>query len=248
MTDNGASDRVAAFGSLAAAAPSGSDAIRAEGLSSGYGRVAVLQSVELRVGMGEFVALLGPNGAGKTTLLMTLAGFIRPSAGTVTLLGQTCNRTPPHVRCRRGLTFIGENRNVFPSITVRQALHLAKADDSVFDKFPALRPLVKRRSALLSGGEQQMLALGSALARRPRILMVDELSLGLAPIIRHGLLDMLRQAASGGTAVLVVEQIAKEVLGVADRAYVMRRGEIVDSRPAADWDDHLDELGTIYLS
>jgi branched-chain amino acid transport system ATP-binding protein len=220
----------------------------ARGLGAGYGRVEVLHGVDVDVAPGELVALLGPNGAGKTTLLRTLAGFLRPTAGEVTLFGVPSNRVPAYRRCRRGVSFLGEERHVFPGLTVGQSLRLVRGRAAVLDQFPLLAPRLRHRAALLSGGEQQMLALGMALAREPRLLLVDEVSLGLAPTVREALLDTLRATADRGVGVLVVEQNARAVLRRADRAYVLRRGEVVDSRPAERWLDDLDGLAALHLS
>ncbi|MBL7499270.1 ABC transporter ATP-binding protein [Frankia sp. CNm7] len=223
-------------------------ALEARGLSAGYGRVQVLRDVNLTVRPGEVVALLGPNGAGKTTLLRTLAGYLRPAGGEVLLFGASCGRMPVYKRCRQGVSFMGEERHVFPGLTVRQSLRLVRAQGEQAALFPALADRARHRGALLSGGEQQMLALTLALARKPRLLLIDELSLGLAPLVRERLLDTVRTTADTGVGVLVVEQNARSVLDRADRAYVMRRGEVVEERPADHWRADLDGLAALYLS
>ncbi len=223
-------------------------AVEARGLHAGYGNVQVLHGIDLRVRPGEMVALLGPNGAGKSTLLRALAGYVRPSAGDVLLFGTRHTRTPAYRRCRQGVSFMGEERHVFPGLTVRQSLRLVRAGEEALERFPALLPRLRHRAALLSGGEQQMLALALALARSPRLLLIDELSLGLAPTVRERLLDTVRETADRGVGVLVVEQDARAVLGRADRAHVMRRGELVDERAARDWLGDLDGLASLYLS
>ncbi|MQY30682.1 ABC transporter ATP-binding protein [Nocardia aurantia] len=223
-------------------------AIAADGLAAGYGAVDVLRAIDLAVRPGEVVALLGPNGAGKTTLLRTLAGYLRPTAGEVRLFGDTCTRLPAYRRCRRGVSFLGEERHIFPGLTVRQSLRLVGADHTALHLFPELTGRMRHRAGLLSGGEQQMLALALALARRPRLLLIDELSLGLAPQVRERLLDAVRATADTGVAVLLVEQNAKAVLARADRAHVLRRGELVDERPAAQWLPRLEDLAALYLS
>jgi branched-chain amino acid transport system ATP-binding protein len=222
--------------------------IETRSLAAGYGAVPVLRDVDLEVRAGEMVALLGPNGAGKTTLLRTLAGYRRPTAGEIDLFGERCERLPAHRRCRRGVSVMGEERHIFPGLTVRQSLRLVRADPEVAAMFPALHQRSHHRAALLSGGEQQMLALALALARRPRLLLIDELSLGLAPTVRERLLDAVREQADRGVGVLVVEQDVRAALTRADRAYVLRRGEIVDRRPAREWLDDLDGLAQLYLS
>ncbi|MCX4091892.1 ABC transporter ATP-binding protein [Nocardia sp. alder85J] len=223
-------------------------AIGATGLAAGYGAVDVLRAIELTVRPGEVVALLGPNGAGKTTLLRTLAGYLRPTAGEVRLFGETCTTLPAYRRCRRGVSFLGEERHIFPGLTVRQSLRLVGADSAALHLFPELSGRLRHRAGLLSGGEQQMLALTLALARRPRLLLIDELSLGLAPQVRERLLDAVRATADTGVGVLLVEQNARAVLARADRACVLRRGELVDERPAAAWLPQLEELAALYLS
>ncbi|MEX5707058.1 ABC transporter ATP-binding protein [Parafrankia sp. FMc6] len=223
-------------------------AIEARGLAAGYGRVPVLRDIDIKVRPGEVVALLGPNGAGKTTLLRTLAGYRRPTGGDVFLFGAPCNRVPVYKRCRQGVSFMGEERHIFPGLTVRQSLRLVRGKSGDQELFPSLDRRIGHRAALLSGGEQQMLALTLALARDPRLLLIDELSLGLAPLVRERLLDTVRATADRGVGVLVVEQNARSVLSRADRAYVMRRGEIVDEGPAQRWLDDLDGLAALYLS
>ncbi|HST40295.1 MAG TPA: ATP-binding cassette domain-containing protein [Conexibacter sp.] len=222
--------------------------LAARGLCAGYGPVEVLRDVGVEVAAGELVALLGPNGSGKTTLLLTLAGHLRPSAGEVLFEGAAAVG-PPHRRARAGLAFLGDDRHLFPSLTVRQSLHLVPgATAYAQERFPRLAGLMDRRTGLLSGGEQQMLGLARALGSGPRALVVDELSLGLAPSVREQLLADLRAAADAGMAVFVVEQNAASVLAVADRAYVLRRGAVVDHRPASAWAGRQAELAELFLS
>jgi branched-chain amino acid transport system ATP-binding protein len=225
----------------------GAPALVARALEVGYGHVPVLHNVTIEVQPGEIVAVLGPNGAGKSTLMSTLAGFLTPSAGSIELFGEGC-RDSPNRRSRRGMAFLGEDRHVFPTLTVSQNLRLVRHGDRVFERFPELERMKRRKAGLLSGGEQQMLALGRALATGPKALLIDELSLGLAPLVRERLLLMLREVADEGMAVLIVEQSVQSVLDVADRAYVLRRGEVVDHRPTQEWRDDLDELATLFLS
>jgi branched-chain amino acid transport system ATP-binding protein len=230
------------------ASPAPRPALAAQDLRAGYGPVEVIRGVTFDVRPGEMVALLGPNGAGKTTLLQTLCGFVRPSAGEV-LFGGEPSHVPPHRRAHRGLGYLGEDRHIFPGLTVAQNLKLVpNGVAGAVARFPELAALLRRRAGWLSGGEQQMLALGRALAAAPRVLLIDELSLGLAPLVRQRLLGMLRAAADHDhAAVLVVEQSAKAVLEVADRAMVLRRGEIVDEAPAQRWCHDLDHLADLYL-
>ena len=217
-------------------------------LTAGHGDTPVLKGIDLEVGPGEIVAVLGPNGAGKTTLLRTIAGFHQQRSGTITVAGRPA-ASRPHQRARQGVAFVAEDRHVLRGLTVRQSLLLVPGSfQPVIEMFPPLLPLSGRRTELLSGGEQQMLALGRALARRPVLLVVDELSLGLAPTVRDELLARLRAAADGGGSALVVEQSAAAILAVADRAYVMRRGEVADHGPASTWLADDSRLGEIYLS
>ena len=223
-------------------------ALSVEALVAGYGESTVVHGVDLEVARGEVVALLGPNGAGKTTLLRSIAGFHPPAAGRVVLGGRPAEARP-HRRARQGIAFVGEDRHVLRGLTVRQSLRLVPGSErAVAEMFPRLAPLGARRCELLSGGEQQMLALGRALAREPAVLVVDELSLGLAPTVRDVLLRLLRTVADAGGAALVVEQSAAAILAVADRAYVMRRGRIVEQGPASTWLADDSRLRQIYLS
>ncbi|MCW8384649.1 ATP-binding cassette domain-containing protein [Streptomyces justiciae] len=206
-------------------AMSGDVVLRAEGLHSGYRGVEVLRGVDLEVRAGEVVALLGRNGAGKTTTLMALAGMLPVTAGSITWLG---NPRPPaaHHRARQGLRFLAE-RSVFSQLSVAANLRLGGGDvDVALELFPELRKLLDRRAGLLSGGEQQMLALGRAMSAQPRALLIDELSLGLAPVIVNRLIEATKVAAERGCAVLLVEQQIKRVLSVAERVYLLNRGTI----------------------
>jgi branched-chain amino acid transport system ATP-binding protein len=238
---------------LGALVPPAADAVAdpvldVRGLQAGYRGVEVLHGVDLQVRPGELVALLGPNGAGKTTLLRTLAGFLPATAGEIALFGAGCTRLPAHRRCRRGVSYLGEERHIFPGLTVRQSLRLVRARPDALEPYPELVGRLRQRAGVLSGGEQQMLALTLALARGPKLLLVDEVSLGLAPTVRERLLDALRATADSGVAVLVVEQNARAVLQRADRACVLRRGELVDDRAASAWIPELDQLASLYLS
>jgi branched-chain amino acid transport system ATP-binding protein len=217
-------------------------------IRAGYGQLEVLHGVSLAVSPGEFVAVLGANGAGKTTLLRTVAGFIRPSGGVVQVLG-SADRRPPHKLARAGVAFIGEDRQLFANLSVEQSLRLVPdGTKRAFEQFPELAALRRRRVGLLSGGEQQMLALGRALARKPALIVFDEVSQGLAPVIRERLLGMLAAVTAQGTAVLAVEQSVETALAVAQTAIVLRRGEIIDSRPASGWAGAHDELVDRFLS
>jgi len=222
--------------------------VSARGVSVGYGLHPVVIDLDLDVGPGEVVALLGPNGAGKTTTLLTLAGELSPAEGEVLFDGERTN-APLHRRASRGLGFITEERSVFTSLSTMDNLRAGRADPELaLALFPELRARLGVRGGLLSGGEQQMVTLGRALARKPRVLLADELSLGLAPLVVRRLLEAIREAALRGCGVLIVEQHARQALEYADRAYVMRRGRIVLSGSADELRGRLDEIEDAYLT
>jgi ABC-type branched-subunit amino acid transport system ATPase component len=217
-------------------------------LWAGYGSQSVVRDLDLEVDAGEITVLLGPNGAGKTTTLMTLSGALAPLKGTISLLGDTTN-APLHRRARAGLSFVPDERCIFRGLSVRDNLRLGRGDIATALKlFPELAPKLATRAGLLSGGEQQMLALSRALSRQPKVLLVDELSLGLAPLAVDRLLQAVRVAADGGLGVLLVEQHVTKVLKYADRAYVMRRGSVVLSGSAELIRSRLGEVEDAYLS
>jgi branched-chain amino acid transport system ATP-binding protein len=232
-----------------AGAPSTDPVLAARRISAGYGPQAVIHDVDLEVRPGEIVALLGANGAGKTTTLLTLAGEIPPLAGEVELDGLV-TKAPLHRRARSGLMFVTEERSVFMGLTTRDNLRVADVDvDEVLGLFPELDSRLDVRGGLLSGGEQQMLTLGRALARHPRVLLADELSMGLAPLVVERLLGAVRRAADDhGTAVLLVEQHVRKALRYADRAYVMRRGRCELSGTSPVLAARFDECEGHYLS
>jgi branched-chain amino acid transport system ATP-binding protein len=213
--------------------------LRVEGLTAGYGGAAVLRNLELTVEPGEVVALLGANGAGKTTALRVISALIRPMAGSIRFDGRSIGSASPHALARRGLAHVPEGRGIFHGLTVGEHFRLGyggvKVDpEEVYEYFPVLRPLSRRRAGLLSGGEQQMLALGRVLVCRRKLLLIDELSLGLAPVIVDAILPTLRDyAKKTGAGVLIVEQHVQRVLEVADRGYVLSHGDTVMQGPAA---------------
>lgn len=223
--------------------------IEAVGLSSGYGRMAVVHDVDLHVGAGEVVALLGANGAGKTTTLLTLAGELKPMDGEVRFLGEATT-SPMHARCRNGLGYLTEERSVIMEMSVADNLKLARVEPEVaFGYFPQLERMMDRRAGLCSGGEQQMLSLARTLGRGPKALLADELSLGLAPMVVTSLLRTVRNAADhDGVGVLLVEQHVGQALKIADRVYVMERGRIVLSGTTEEVAGQIDRLEAAYLS
>jgi sulfate-transporting ATPase len=221
--------------------------LEADGLRAGYGTVEIVRDLHLHVDEGEVVALLGPNGAGKTTTISTLSGELRALGGEVRFLG-TRTDAPVHVRARRGLGLVSQERAVLMDLSARENLRVSRCDiDRAIALFPELEAHLERRVGLLSGGQQQMLALARCLAKKCRLLLVDELSLGLAPRIVDRLLHAVRDAADEGTAVLLVEQHIHKALSIADRVLVMTRGTVALEGNAGDLVGRLDEIQDAYL-
>lgn len=231
--------------------------LRIEDLRVGYGGALVLLGVSLEVAAGEVAALLGPNGAGKTTLARTLLGRLKPSGGAVYLADERVTGLPTHVLIRRGLALVPEGRMVIKVLSTEDNLRLGgiartlkgagAADlEFVYEQFPRLRERRNVAAGLLSGGEQQMLAIGRALTMHPRVLILDEPSLGLAPMIVSGLFAAIRRLADRGTAVLVAEQNVRAALEIADSAHVLANGRITRSGPASDFTNS-SELVELYL-
>ena len=211
-------------------------ALRVRGLTSGHHGLTAVRDITFDVTAGQVLALLGPNGAGKTTTLLSVVGLLRRSAGEVESFGQPLGRRP-EANARAGVTLVPDDRGVFHRLSVAENLRLARNGqdlDAVLDDFPQLRKLWGRRCGLLSGGEQQMLALAKALLQKPKVLLVDEMSMGLAPLAAQELMPILRrQADERGLAVVLVEQHVDLALSIADRAAVLRQGRIALADDAA---------------
>jgi len=220
----------------------------ATNVAIGYGAIPVVHDLNLHVEEGEVVALLGSNGAGKSTTILGLAGVLTPSAGVVSFRGAPV-RSPLHVRARRGLALVPEQRSVIYRLSTLKNLRLGRGSvERALELFPELRPLLHRNAGLLSGGEQQILALGRALASDPTLLLADELSQGLAPLIVERLLTAIREAADRGIGVVLVEQQVRKALRHSDRGYVLQRGRIVLEGRSADLLRDVSEIERTYLS
>jgi len=209
-----------------------------------YGKIHALQGVSMTVGQGEIVTLIGANGAGKTTTLKTISGLLHPRRGTVTFEGKDISKTAAHLLVREGIGHAPEGRRIFSRMTVLENLQMGAFTrdqstiqpdiDRVMDLFPRLRERTHQLGGTLSGGEQQMLAIGRALMSEPRVLLLDEPSLGLSPILVQQVFQTIREINAQGVTVLLVEQNALQALSIAHRAYVLQNGRVVLTGPAAD--------------
>jgi branched-chain amino acid transport system ATP-binding protein len=227
-------------------------ALEVDGVSASYGQTAVLREVSLVVPAGSVVALLGANGAGKTTLLRAVSGLLPVRSGKIRMSGRDVTGERPQRRFARGLCHVPEGRGVFRGLTVRENLVLQgparREDESVgraVAAFPILGERLGQQAGTLSGGQQQMLAMAAAYVRNPDLVLVDEASLGLAPIVVDEIFGFLRQRAADGAALLIVDQFARRALAMAGTAYILRRGRIVHGGPAAELLDS--ELFNSYL-
>jgi ABC-type branched-subunit amino acid transport system ATPase component len=224
-------------------APSPRSLVAVKGLAAAYGAVSALRRMDLTVGEGELVCVLGANGAGKSTLMRALGGLHRPVEGEVLLIGERVERLAAHAIARRGLILVPEGRQVFPELTVVDNIRLggfSRSDpdldadvERMLTRFPQLRERAARPAGLLSGGEQQMLAIARGLVARPKVLMLDEPSLGLAPALIEGLYSILGELRDQGLTILLVDQMAGLALSVSDRAYVLQSGQVAESGPAS---------------
>ncbi len=234
--------------------------LRVDGVDAAYGPIQVLFDVSLQVEAGEVVALLGTNGAGKTTVLRAISGTVPVAAGTVTFEGTDLTTASPRERVEAGIIQLPGGRGVFPGMTVRENLEVGgyvfgrdtaardEAIDAVVERFPVLQSRRGQQAGTMSGGEQQMLALAKAMVAQPRVLLVDELSLGLAPVIVEDLLGTLREYVDEGVAVVVVEQHVDLALEIAERAYFMERGQVRFDGPAEDLRGRDDLLRSVFLA
>ena len=216
-----------------------------ENVSVNYGAIEALTGISMQVAKGEVVTLIGANGAGKTTTLRTITGLLEPRQGRVIYEGDDISGTPTHKLVARGISMSPEGRGVFANLTVRENLELGAylsrnrkeiaADmQRAFTMFPRLKERVSQKAGTLSGGEQQMLAMGRAMMSRPRLLLLDEPSLGLAPLVVHTIFEAIDEIRSEGTTILLVEQNAHAALGHSDRAYVLETGRIVMEGPSKE--------------
>ena len=221
-----------------------SEFLRVENIHVYYGAIHAIRGVTFTVNEGEVVTLIGANGAGKSTILKTVSGLLRPKSGTISFDGTDITQIPPHKLVPMGLAHVPEGRRIFQQMTVEENLEMgaftqpksgiAMDLEKVFALFPRLKERRRQIAGTLSGGEQQMLAMGRALMSHPKLLMLDEPSMGLAPILVEQIFDIIREFHAAGTTILLVEQNAGKALAVADRAYVLEQGRITLSGTGAD--------------
>ena len=216
-----------------------------ENLFVNYNVIKALKDISCQVEQGEIVALIGANGAGKSTILNAISGIVPPTSGTITFLGEEISGTPPHLIVRRGISQVPEGRRVFANMSVLENLQMGgyirndakgvkEEIAQVFTRFPRLRERSGQLAKTLSGGEQQMLAMGRALMSRPKLLLLDEPSMGLAPMLVEQIFSLVQEINAGGTTIMLVEQNANMALSIAHRAYVLETGEIVLSGKAKE--------------
>jgi branched-chain amino acid transport system ATP-binding protein len=222
-----------------------------------YGAIHAIKGVSFEVNEGEIVSLIGANGAGKSTILNTISGLIKPKTGDISFMHYNIKNLETHNILKRGLAQVPEGRRIFAQMTVQENLEMgafARKDlsvieedyEKVFQSFPRLKERRKQLAGTLSGGEQQMLAMGRALMSKPKLLMLDEPSMGLSPILVNEIFHIIKQVNAGGTTILLVEQNAKMALSIADRAYVMETGKVVMEGPARELLDN-EQLRKAYL-
>ncbi len=230
--------------------------LNVENLNVYYGSIHAIQGVSFQVNKGEIVTLIGANGAGKSTTLNTVSGLLRSKTGSITFNGENISSTAPHLVVRKGIVHVPEGRRIFAQLTVEENLEMGaytrpgkELDDSmadVYDRFPRLKERRRQVAGTLSGGEQQMLAIGRALVGKPQLLMLDEPSMGLAPIIVEQVFSIIQEIHKSGVTILLVEQNARMALSVADRGYVLETGRIALSGTGAELLDN-DSVRKAYL-
>ncbi len=229
--------------------------LKVDNINVFYGPIHTLRDISIEVGAGEIVALIGANGAGKTTTLRTISGLLRSKTGSITFMGQDISHTPPHKLVSRGIAHVPEGRHIFLQMTVQENLEMGAYTDAAYTKegledvyrrFPRLMHRKNQIAGTLSGGEQQMLAIGRALMSRPKLMMLDEPSMGLSPILVQQVFDIIKEMHAAGTTILLVEQNAEMALEIADRAYVLESGVIKLSGAGSELAQS-DEIKKAYL-